>query len=297
MTGPADLSARSAAKAVVAGSLRAEDLAEAYLDRVRAVEPALRAFVYLDPDLVRAQARAIDRAERKGPLAGLPVGVKDIIDTKDMPTECNSAIYVGRRPTEDADCVDAVRSASGIVFGKTVTTEFASVRPGPTGNPYNLAHTPGGSSSGSAAAVAAGLVPLAFGTQTGGSVIRPASFSGCVGFKATRGTLSLKGVHPLAGDLDTLPLRTDSRRSAPVSRGRRRHSRYQAESSGAAQARGRPYRRLVEGRNIQRLHPRGRRASPCAPRRMRRPRRTSEPLRTRRRRAERQLDRRHRPRL
>lgn len=201
---PADLSARQAAQSVAAGKLRAADLAEAYLERATAVEPRLRAFAYLEPDLVRAQARAVDKARRKGALAGVPVGVKDIIDTKDMPTECNSAILLGHRPQTDADCVAAVRGASGVVFGKTVTTEFAGSRPGPTGNPYNMAHTPGGSSSGSAAAVAAGVLPLAFGTQTGGSVIRPASFCGCVGYKATRGALSLKGVHPLASDLDTL---------------------------------------------------------------------------------------------
>ena len=204
MSDPADLSARDAAKGVAAGALKAEVLAEAYLERAAAIEPQLRAFAYLDPDLVRAQARAVDKATKKGALAGVPVGVKDIIDTRDMPTECNSAIYAGRRPETDADCVAAVRKASGIVFGKTVTTEFANSRPGPTANPYNFSHTPGGSSSGSAAAVAAGLVPLAFGTQTGGSVIRPASYSGCVGYKATRESLSLKGVHPLAAELDTL---------------------------------------------------------------------------------------------
>lgn len=207
MGDPAALSAREAAKAVAAGTLKAEALAEAYLERAEAIEPRLRAFAYLDPDLVRAQARAVDKAKKKkGTLAGVPVGVKDIIDTKDMPTECNSAIYRGRRPSVDADCVAAVRDASGIILGKTVTTEFANNFPGPTGNPYNLAHTPGGSSSGSAAAVAAGIVPFAFGTQTGGSVIRPASYCGCVGYKATRESLSLKGVHPLAATLDTLGL-------------------------------------------------------------------------------------------
>ncbi len=206
MGDPAALSARAAAKAVAAGTLKAEALAEAYLELAEAIEPRLRAFAYLEPDLVRAQARAIDKSKNKGLLAGVPVGVKDIIDTADQPTECNSAIYRGRRPTKDADCVAAVRKASGVVFAKTVTTEFASNWPGPTANPHNLAHTPGGSSSGSAAAVAAGTLPLAFGTQTGGSVIRPASYCGCVGYKATRESLSLKGVHPLAADLDTLGL-------------------------------------------------------------------------------------------
>ena len=204
MPSAADLTAREAAKAVAAGTLKAEALVEAYLERVEAVELRLRSFVYLDPELARAQARAVDKARRKGALAGVPVGVKDIIDTKDMPTECNSAIFAGRRPAEDADCVAAVRKASGIILGKCVTTEFAGQWPGPTVNPYNAAHTPGGSSSGSAAAVAAGLVPFAFGTQTGGSVIRPASYCGCLGFKATRESLSLKGVHPLASSLDTL---------------------------------------------------------------------------------------------
>jgi amidase len=204
MPSPADLTAREAAQAVAAGTLKAEALVEAYLERIEAIEPRLRSFAYLDPELARAQARSVDRAKRKGPLAGVPVGIKDIIDTKDMPTECNSAIFAGHRPAEDADCVAAVRKASGIILGKCVTTEFAGQWPGPTGNPYNLAHTPGGSSSGSAAAVAAGLVPFAFGTQTGGSVIRPASYCGCLGFKATRESLSLKGVHPLAASLDTL---------------------------------------------------------------------------------------------
>jgi len=204
MAGPADLSAREAARAVAAGMLKAEALVEAYLERVEAIEPRLRSFAYLDPASARAQARAVDKARKKGALAGIPVGVKDIIDTKDMPTECNSAIFAGNRPAEDADCVAAVRAAMGVILGKCVTTEFAGSFPGPTANPYSFAHTPGGSSSGSAAAVAAGLVPFAFGTQTGGSVIRPASYCGCFGYKATRESLSLKGVHPLASSLDTL---------------------------------------------------------------------------------------------
>jgi amidase len=206
VTAAADLSARAVADAVAVGSLKAEAVVEAYLERVAAIEPQLRSFAFLDPALAHAQARVVDRSKRKGALAGVPVGVKDIIDTADMPTECNSPAFLGNRPDKDADCVAAVRSADGIVFGKTVTTEFANTRPGPTANPYSSRHTPGGSSSGSAAAVAAGLVPLAFGTQTGGSVIRPASFCGCVGYKATRQSLSIKGVHPLAPDLDTLGL-------------------------------------------------------------------------------------------
>lgn len=204
MTGPADLSAREAATQVRSGKLRAEALTEAYLERIAAIEPKLRAFAYLDPQLALAQARAVDKSKTKGALAGVPVGIKDIIDTADMPTECNSPIRLGNRPETDAACVTAVRNASGIAFGKTVTTEFAGRHPGPTGNPYNLNHTPGGSSSGSAAAVCAGILPLAFATQTAGSVIRPAAFCGVAGFKATRGTLSLKGIRPLADELDTL---------------------------------------------------------------------------------------------
>ena len=204
MTGPADLSAREAAAQVRAGKLSAEALTEAYLERIAAIEPKLRAFAYLDPALARVQARAVDTVKTKGALAGVPVGIKDIIDTADMPTECNSPIRLGHRPETDAECVTAVRGASGIAFGKTVTTEFAGRHPGPTGNPYNLGHTPGGSSSGSAAAVGAGILPLAFATQTAGSVIRPAAYCGVAGFKATRGALSLKGVQPLADELDTL---------------------------------------------------------------------------------------------
>ena len=204
MSDPADLSARRIAADVASGAITAEAVIEATLERTAAVEPRLRAFAYLDPELARAQARAVDAGKRKGALAGVPVGVKDTIDTKDMPTEGNSPIHIGRRPETDAACVAAVRKASGIVIGKTVTTEFANRRPGPTANPYDLRHTPGGSSSGSAAAVGAGLIPLAFGSQTAGSVIRPAAFCGCVGYKATRGLLSLDGMMPLSGSLDTL---------------------------------------------------------------------------------------------
>jgi Asp-tRNA(Asn)/Glu-tRNA(Gln) amidotransferase A subunit family amidase len=138
------------------------------------------------------------------PLRGVPFAVKDIIKTKDQPTECNSPIYRGYRPKADADCVAAVRGAGALIIGKTVTTEFAGRHPGPTRNPWDLARTPGGSSSGSAAAVAAGFAPLAFGTQTGGSVIRPASYCGVVGYKSTLGGLSIGGIKPLALGFDAL---------------------------------------------------------------------------------------------
>ncbi|MEA2179532.1 MAG: hypothetical protein QOG77_2829 [Solirubrobacteraceae bacterium] len=158
-------------------------------------EPELRAWVRLADPLP---------APADGPLAGLPIGVKDVIDTADLPTECGSAVHRGRRPAEDAACVTLLRRAGAIVVGKTVTTELASFAPGPTRNPHALGHTPGGSSSGSAAAVAAGMVPVALGTQTAASVVRPASFCGVVGYAATRGELPMRGVNPLAPGLDTL---------------------------------------------------------------------------------------------
>ncbi len=200
------LGVRDLVAAVGAGRLSAVAVAEACLDAIAAREREVRAFVFLDRDLVLAQARALDR--RKGSeklrLRGVPFAVKDIIDTRDQPTECNSPIYRGRRPRSDAECVAAVRAAGALILGKTVTTEFAGLHPGPTRNPRDPARTPGGSSSGSAAAVAAGFAPLAFGTQTGGSVIRPASYCGVVGYKATLGSLSVVGIKPLALGFDAL---------------------------------------------------------------------------------------------
>jgi Asp-tRNA(Asn)/Glu-tRNA(Gln) amidotransferase A subunit family amidase len=186
------------------GKLTAERLVGACLERLNQAEPKVHAFVHIAGLAALRRARAVDQGRIRGPLAGLPIGVKDIIDTKDMPTECNSPIYRGHRPSRDADCVAAIRDAGGVVLGKTVTTEFAGRKPGPTHNPAALGHTPGGSSSGSAAAVAACEVPFAFGTQTGGSVIRPAAYCGVVGYKATQGSLSVQGVKPLAATFDTL---------------------------------------------------------------------------------------------
>ena len=151
-----------------------------------------------------AQARAADRAGRPGLLSGLPIGVKDIIDTADMPTEHGSPIYRGNRPFADAACVALLRMAGGTVMGKTVTTEFANRFPGETVNPHNPAHTPGGSSSGSAAAVADFQVPAALGTQTGGSVIRPSAFCGVVGYKPSFGEFSRSGIKLQCHNLDTL---------------------------------------------------------------------------------------------
>jgi Asp-tRNA(Asn)/Glu-tRNA(Gln) amidotransferase A subunit family amidase len=199
------LGVRGIVAAIEAGRLTASEVAEAYLDAIAAREGELRAFAYLDPALVRTEAKKLDRVKRrKMPLRGVPFAVKDIIKTNDQPTECNSPIYRGYRPKADADCVAAVRGAGALIIGKTVTTEFAGRHPGPTRNPWDPKRTPGGSSSGSAAAIAAGFAPLAFGTQTGGSVIRPASYCGIVGYKSTLGGLSIGGIKPLALCFDAL---------------------------------------------------------------------------------------------
>jgi Asp-tRNA(Asn)/Glu-tRNA(Gln) amidotransferase A subunit family amidase len=160
--------------------------------------------VWLNPEQAMAQARAVDRAGRKGRLAGVPVGIKDIIDTVDMPTGHGSPIYPRHRPFADAACVALIRAASGVILGKTVTTEFANLHPGPTRNPHDPARTPGGSSSGSAAAVADHMVPVALGTQTTGSTIRPASFCGVFGYRPTWGEHRVNGVMEASGSLDTL---------------------------------------------------------------------------------------------
>ena len=198
------LSAAEAVRLIAAGRITAEQLVRACLDRIAARESEVRAWAHCDPDAAIAQARAVDRSGAKGVLGGLPVGFKDMIDTADMPSQYNSPIYSGNRPRTDAACVALVRNAGGIVLGKTVTTEFAWRFPGPTRNPHNLAHTPGGSSSGSAAALADFMAPLAFGTQTGGSTIRPAAYCGIVGYKPSFGTINRAGLKVLAESLDTL---------------------------------------------------------------------------------------------
>lgn len=196
--------ALAAARAIDDGSLTAEALVRTCLERIEAREPFVHAWIHLAGEAALAEARALDKQVGGGPLKGIPVGVKDIIDTDDMPAAYGSALYVGHRPIRDASCVALSRSAGAIMLGKTVTTEFAYYDPGATANPHNADHTPGGSSSGSAAAVGDGMIPLAFGTQTAGSIIRPASFCGCVGYKPSFGTLDLTGVRPLAVSLDTL---------------------------------------------------------------------------------------------
>jgi len=180
------------------GALSAVALTEACLARIAAMEPDIRAWAFLDPELALVQARAADMrrktGEPLGPLHGLPVGVKDIIDTADMPTEYNSPLYKGRHPDRDATLVARLRVAGAIVVGKTVTSEFAVYTAGPTRNPHDPARTPGGSSAGSAAAIAARMVPLALATQTNGSTIRPASFCGVVGYKPSLGVLPRTGI-------------------------------------------------------------------------------------------------------
>src|SRR5216684_5617349 len=204
MPDPLSFSARDAAREIADGRLRAVALVTACLDRIAARESVVGAWHHLDRDAALAAARRCDASAPSGPLHGIPIAVKDLIDTVDMPTGYGSAIYEGHRPAADAACVALARAAGAIVLGKTVTTEFACFTAGKTANPRNPAHTPGGSSSGSAAAVADGMVPLAFGTQTAGSVIRPASFCGVVGFKPSFGVIPRAGVKPLADSLDTV---------------------------------------------------------------------------------------------
>ena len=199
------LSATEALAAIEAGTLTSERLVRDCLDRIAERDSVVKAWVHLNPDLALAQAKAAD-ATKGGLLRGIPIGVKDIIDTYDMPTGHNSPIFEGTQPFGDAACVALCRTANAVIMGKTVTTEFANRHPGPTTNPHNPAHTPGGSSSGSAAAVADGHVPLAFGTQTGGSVIRPAAYCGVIGYKPTLGDFSRVGIKMQCHSVDTLGL-------------------------------------------------------------------------------------------
>lgn len=204
MPDPASLPARIAAEEIAAGRLTSEALTRACLDRIAAREDTVHAWQYLDSEQALAEARRRDSEPPRGPLHGVPVAVKDLIDTVDMPTAYGSPIYERHRPAADAACVALARAAGAVVLGKTVTTEFACYTPGPTANPRNPAHTPGGSSSGSAAAVADGMAPVAFGTQTAGSILRPAAYCGVVGYKPSFGTVPRAGVKLLAERLDTV---------------------------------------------------------------------------------------------
>jgi Asp-tRNA(Asn)/Glu-tRNA(Gln) amidotransferase A subunit family amidase len=201
-----ELGAAAARTAIEAGRITSEELVQACLDRIRALEPTIQAWAHLDPDYALTQARAADRARQEGkalgPLHGIPVGVKDIFDTADMPTENGTILHAGRRPTRDATVVASLRTSGAVIMGKTVTTELAVYSPGKTRNPHDPQRTPGGSSSGSAAAVAARMVPIALGSQTNGSVIRPASYCGTFGYKPTHGLISRTGVLKQSRHLD-----------------------------------------------------------------------------------------------
>ena len=196
----------TAAATIAAGTLTARGLADAELARVDATDPVIEAWAHLDPTHVRAEADRRDAAPRvrRGPLHGIGIGVKDIIATADMPTQMGSPVYAGNRPREDAECIARLKRAGGYVFGKAVTTALAFLDPGKTKNPWNPHHTPGGSSSGPAAAVAAGHVTGAIGTQTNGSVIRPAAYCGVVGYKPTKDAIPFAGVHLFSETLDQL---------------------------------------------------------------------------------------------
>ena len=204
MKAPNELSAGEAAAAIASGRLTATAVADACLARIDQRDATVKAWVNIDRARVMAQAKQRDAETPRGPLHGVPVAIKDIIDTADLPTEYGSPIYARHRPAVDAACVALVRRAGGIILGKTVTTEFAAFQPNKTTNPHNPGHTPGGSSSGSAAAVADFQAPVAFGTQTAASITRPAAFCGVVGFKPTFGTYAIFGVKPLAWSFDTL---------------------------------------------------------------------------------------------
>lgn len=199
-----ELAAGDAAARIRAGELTSESLVSACLERISLREAEVGAWQFLDPDGALDDARAADRSSPRGALHGVPIGVKDIFDTADMPTTLGSSVYASRRTRWDAAAVAAARAAGAIILGKTVTTEFAYFQPGKTRNPHDSQHTPGGSSSGSAAAVADFMVPVAFGTQTAASVIRPAAFCGVFGYKASFGEFSLSGIRPFAESMDSL---------------------------------------------------------------------------------------------
>src|SRR6266566_2468358 len=203
-------SAVEAARMVREGAVTSVEPVQACLARVREIDGQVQAWTFLDPEHALAQARAADEWRRSGrplgALHGVPVALKDIIDTADMPTENGSVLHAGRTPSRDASVVSLLRGAGAVMMGKTVTTEFATRTPGKTRNPHNPAHTPGGSSSGSAAAVGAGMVPLALGSQTTGSTIRPASFCGVWGFKPTHGLIPRPGMFMLSRTCDHVGL-------------------------------------------------------------------------------------------
>jgi len=199
-----ELSAHEAARRIRDGEITSEALVRDCLHRITKNEHSIHAWQHVDTSHALHQARTCDTMPAKGVLHGVPIGIKDLIDTADMPTCYGSNIYAGYQPKRDAECVKRLRDSGAVILGKTVTTEFATFKPPLTRNPHDLNRTPGGSSSGSAAAVSDQMVPLALGTQTAGSVIRPAAFCGVVGFKPTFGYCSTTGVKTLSNELDTL---------------------------------------------------------------------------------------------
>src|SRR5882724_8417000 len=205
-----EVSGAEAAGLMRAGRVTSVELVESCLGRIRDTEPQVEAWIYLDPEYVLRQAKESDEwrlsGRPTGGLHGVPVGLKDIIDTAEMPAENGSVLHAGRTPSRDAAVVERLRAAGAVIMGKTVTTEFATRTPGKTRNPHNPEHTPGGSSSGSAAAVAAGMVPLSLGSQTGGSTIRPGSYCGVYALKPTHGLVSRHGMFQLSRSLDHVGL-------------------------------------------------------------------------------------------
>ncbi|MDH4150994.1 MAG: amidase [Betaproteobacteria bacterium] len=198
------LSACEASRKIAAGELTAEKLTASCLERVAERETDVQAWAFIDPDTAIKQARLLDQQPRRSRLHGIPFGIKDVIDTHDMPTQYGSKIYEGNQPGCDAACVAQIREFGGLIMGKTVSTEFATRQPNKTRNPLNPAHTPGGSSSGSAAAVADFMVPIALGTQTSSSIVRPAAYCGVVGYKPSFGLINRAGLKFLSESLDTI---------------------------------------------------------------------------------------------
>jgi len=198
------LDAHDALARLARREITAVDLLRACLERIAAREADVRAFVRIDADAALAQARALDAGPVRGPLHGLPLGVKDLFDTADLPAAYGTPLYARHQPAADAAAVALCREAGAVILGKTVTTELAYFNPGPTRNPQALDHTPGGSSSGSAAAVADAMLPIALGTQTAGSIIRPAAYCGIVGWKASYGRVPRTGLKGLSDSLDTI---------------------------------------------------------------------------------------------
>ncbi len=213
---PAEFSIAQLSERLERGDLSSESLVAACLERIGARDGTVKAWEFLDADTALAAARQCDLEERRSPMHGIPVGIKDIIDTKDYPTEYGTPIYRGRQPSADAACVSLLKQAGAVILGKTRTTELAALHPTVTTNPHNPAHTPGGSSSGSAAAVGDLMVPAALGTQTFGSVIRPAAYCGVVGYKPTYGTVTRAGLKPQAESFDTIGTFTRSAADLPL---------------------------------------------------------------------------------